>query len=689
MRRLAVLLVGCILLMGTLPAFSAPLFKDLPEKHWALDALKDLAAKGIVEGYPDGTFKGDRAATRWEVAMILARLLARCEQEHTTFATKADYETVMALAKAYKDELAAYGVRVAAVEEAYGKLDSRTTALERITFYGNLDTILAAQSIGGSLANVGDAANPGIDWTSGRLLTHGRVITALLNLGVKAKVSDELDAELTLASFTAQGDPMMELYWGVSAPYLSNAFTVSTTSPLLTNSPWTRVSLDKFSLVHRTTDLHVNIGSFRPARLDPAICYGARNPNYHGPAILPFYGARVMGSFTNAKYPITYEAMYSRLAQASAYNTWFGAANMEFDFPLGTTKGRLALNFLKAGNVDNSQGVIVGTGAVALPAAIIASGGWYDARNKVLRVSVGPQDQTTVGAGVTLDFPNQWQLILDYASSNYNPDTRKLPAVGFDTTTSGSMYRVAVSAKIKAFDGLLEYVKTEGTYDPFMLPFSTPAGIPVFLPYSTYYSNYYQLHDYITYPNNRQGLRFTGNYRFTDRTVLSVNFGDVEQVNASTPTSMQLPGFIEPLFGQLALGGNEKGRVTSWGIGLDHQFPSGLRAYAGYFNYVQRRASTGVDDINLKENLYNVNLGYPFSAKFSVFAGYTWLDFSGNSVGVNTNFNQNVPTIGMAYMPDPDSSVYVTYKLFDFHNIAVANSDYRAYQTLMEYRIKF
>ena len=53
------------------------------------DAVKALAARGMLEGYPDGTFKGDRAASRYEVAMIVARMLARMEAEHATFATRA------------------------------------------------------------------------------------------------------------------------------------------------------------------------------------------------------------------------------------------------------------------------------------------------------------------------------------------------------------------------------------------------------------------------------------------------------------------------------------------------------------------------------------------------------------------------------------------------------------------------
>lgn len=690
MKRLAIFLVGCILLMGAVPAGASPLFKDLPEKHWALDAVNTLAARGILEGYPDGTFKGDRSATRWEVAMMIARVLAQLEQSRAEFASKADYDAVMSLAKAYQDELAAYGVRTTAVEDAYGKLDARTKALEKITFYGDFDTIYADQSLGGNLPGVGSALVPGIDFSSGRILTTGRVITSLLNLGVNARVTDALKADLRIASFAAQGDPLMELYWGVTAPYLSNAYCVATTSPLLTNNPWTRTTLDSFTLTNEPTKLEVRLGSFRPDYIDPAVLYGARNPNYHGPVVLPFYGAKVRGQLSQSANPITFEAVYSRLAQGSAYNTWFGAGNMEMDFPLGTIKGHLALNFLKTSNVDQSQGAVVGTGGVALPAALtLSAGGWLDARNNVVRPSVGPQDQTTAGAGLTFTFPHDWQFIMDYATSNYNPDTRKLPAAGFDTTTNGTMYRLALSGNWARLGALLEYVKADPTYDPMMLPYSTPAGLPVFLPYSSYYSNYYQLHDYITYPNNRQGVRLTANYR-TDNTIFSGNYGDLEQVNPSTLSNLRAVGFIEPLFlPPLTMGGSQKGRVTNWGLGVNHIFKGGLQAYLGYFNYAQRRSAPGPDDINLKENYYNVNLGYPFSQKFNVFVGYTWLDYSGNTAGGNLGFTQNIPTIGFSYAPGPNSSLYMTYKLFDFHNTVAANGDYKAYQTLMEYQVKF
>ena len=50
-------------------------FPDVPANHWVYEYVKDLADKGLVEGYPDGEFKGDRAMTRYEYAAIIYRAL--------------------------------------------------------------------------------------------------------------------------------------------------------------------------------------------------------------------------------------------------------------------------------------------------------------------------------------------------------------------------------------------------------------------------------------------------------------------------------------------------------------------------------------------------------------------------------------------------------------------------------------
>ena len=52
-------------------------FPDVPSNHWAYDAVKGLAEKGLVEGYPDGTFGGDKMMTRYEFASIIYRAVQK------------------------------------------------------------------------------------------------------------------------------------------------------------------------------------------------------------------------------------------------------------------------------------------------------------------------------------------------------------------------------------------------------------------------------------------------------------------------------------------------------------------------------------------------------------------------------------------------------------------------------------
>src|SRR5690554_5933947 len=73
------LVLAIVLLASTLtPAFASP-FADVPADHWAYDAIVQLAAAGLVEGYPDGTFGGARMMTRYEAAMVFARAMQRLE----------------------------------------------------------------------------------------------------------------------------------------------------------------------------------------------------------------------------------------------------------------------------------------------------------------------------------------------------------------------------------------------------------------------------------------------------------------------------------------------------------------------------------------------------------------------------------------------------------------------------------
>nr|WP_041437978.1 S-layer homology domain-containing protein [Thermodesulfobium narugense] len=114
-----VFLAISIFILMTLPAMAGP-FSDVPANSWAYKAVQDLAAKGLVIGYGDSTFRGERTATRYEMAMVVARMLDAYEkgqnaQDQKIELNATDIATLMKLAEEFKSELASLNVRVAAL----------------------------------------------------------------------------------------------------------------------------------------------------------------------------------------------------------------------------------------------------------------------------------------------------------------------------------------------------------------------------------------------------------------------------------------------------------------------------------------------------------------------------------------------------------------------------------------------
>ncbi len=100
-------------------------FEDVPADHWAYDAIAQLAADGVIEGYGDGTYRGDQEITRYEMAQMVARAMANGGNK----------ELVDKLAAEFADELNNLGVRVAALEK---KVDNvKWSGLVRWEYYNN------------------------------------------------------------------------------------------------------------------------------------------------------------------------------------------------------------------------------------------------------------------------------------------------------------------------------------------------------------------------------------------------------------------------------------------------------------------------------------------------------------------------------------------------------------------------
>lgn len=80
MKKILILALSALMLSVMVVPAMASAFPDVPENHWAYKAVEELYAAGLVIGYPDGSFGGQRALTRYEYAMIVSRLYDRLEE---------------------------------------------------------------------------------------------------------------------------------------------------------------------------------------------------------------------------------------------------------------------------------------------------------------------------------------------------------------------------------------------------------------------------------------------------------------------------------------------------------------------------------------------------------------------------------------------------------------------------------
>ena len=127
-KHLAVLAATAVL--GVTSAFAANPFSDVTPQDWAYQAVAQLAAQGVVNGYPDGTFKGQHNITRYEMAQMVAKAMAHQER------VDAEQNAIInRLANEFSAELNNLGVRVATLENKVGNF--KFTGDARLRYQGS------------------------------------------------------------------------------------------------------------------------------------------------------------------------------------------------------------------------------------------------------------------------------------------------------------------------------------------------------------------------------------------------------------------------------------------------------------------------------------------------------------------------------------------------------------------------
>ena len=128
MKKLVLILTLVCICAFAAPAFANP-FSDVAADHWAYDAIDKLSEDGILVGNPDGTYKGNKTMTRYEMATMVARAMAASEADDAKI-TAENKALIDKLAAEFGSELDALGVRVTALENKVGNV--KFTGVARI-----------------------------------------------------------------------------------------------------------------------------------------------------------------------------------------------------------------------------------------------------------------------------------------------------------------------------------------------------------------------------------------------------------------------------------------------------------------------------------------------------------------------------------------------------------------------------
>lgn len=264
MKKAALLLAAMLLFALAVPVMAQRMFEDVPTDHWAYQAVSSLQERGVVIGYPDGTFSGKRAMTRYEFAVATARLLdwvnsqldsriqeaisrirpgidearvreiareiaaeeagkvrdaavsaARDAAEEAVrsavanLATKEDLEKVRRLAEEFRDELATLGADVQRIQDDIKNLKNRVSAIEEKLGKVKVSGEGTAIWRGAHARKVAGVRNPISDLDSRTDLTRGvnpsnildsSQILYQLAVGVDAKLAENITGGALLVS---------------------------------------------------------------------------------------------------------------------------------------------------------------------------------------------------------------------------------------------------------------------------------------------------------------------------------------------------------------------------------------------------------------------------------------------------------------------------------------------------------
>lgn len=135
-------------ILGSSTAFAAVNhFSSVPKDHWAYNAVEKLVQDGLIDGYGDDDFRGEKAITRYEMAQLVARAMSNVEK-----ANDADKASIQKLEDEYASELNAMDIRLSKVEK--GMSSFKWFGDARIRYQTNFDNKITDKGTNGNASRI-------------------------------------------------------------------------------------------------------------------------------------------------------------------------------------------------------------------------------------------------------------------------------------------------------------------------------------------------------------------------------------------------------------------------------------------------------------------------------------------------------------------------------------------------------
>lgn len=468
--------------------------------------MQILEEKGLLDGYPDGYFRGDRPLSRYEMAMAVARVIAKLKQlslsvppdkDLSFYLSKDDFKLINDLSLEFQSELDSIGVRVNNIEDTLMDLTSSITEKERVKLSGRFLTAFIGIGYKPGPENTSSVGNPNNDpegqpphgpaviydkdHYKDSYMFPGSALISTLRLTISGKISDNINAGGDLEMYSAFGEQGVIDRWGLMPPYNPlgvkpggmNFQTNMSTLWLDTDGNW---------------DFILKYGDFRTDKLSEHLFIGTKKAFSYGKGIkstMPINGlylsgtiykkfhlesflARNINAFVNFNDPDAYEEIYlfgARIYQgnkgwyplAIPYNDGAGASHI-------FTYGKVF-----PGQYDNfACGIHTGydflDGRVRIEGAYVRIFENFASNPDVDSAGVIPKGSSNYGVKCTCSFlDNKIGVVGEFYQTSFDYNLLDKSNENY----KGDLIKFEIQYRPERFRYIGKFIMVEPNYDPF------------------------------------------------------------------------------------------------------------------------------------------------------------------------------------------------------------------------------